>query len=183
MTDETTTIPERDHDQLSVAVRCPDCERWSERVFGPAHGDTLFAGGVPCGGCGRALPCDLEGHVDRHGGSGGRPVLDGCANCGYHTLCIQKDVNARLGVIVIVVTFGVLLFSGLSVPWLLAALVPLALLDLLLMRRLVKRLLICYRCKSQYRGFLPGPRCRPFDLATWEAFDELPSDDASGTGT
>jgi hypothetical protein len=35
----------------------------------------------------------------------------------------------------------------------------------------VKRFLICYRCKAQFRGFPPGPRCRPFDLATWEAHD------------
>ena len=180
MTDEAPVIPERDHDQLSVSLRCPDCKRWSERVFGAALGDTLLVGGVPCGGCGRALPCALDEHTERHESTGRRPVLDGCPACGYHTLCIQKDVNARLGVIVIVVTFGVLLFSGLSVPWLLAALIPLALVDLFLLRRFVKRLLICYRCKSQYRGFLPGPRCRPFDLATWEAFDELPGDESTG---
>ena len=51
-------------------------------------------------------------------------------------------------------------------------LVALTVIDVLLLRLVVKRLLICYRCKAQFRGFPPGPRCRPFDLATWEAHDQ-----------
>ena len=80
-------------------------------------------------------------------------------------------MNQKLGVILVVVTFGALLFAGLSIPQLLIGLVLLAGLDWLLMAALVKRFLICYRCKAQFRGFPPGPRCRPFDLATWEAHD------------
>jgi hypothetical protein len=97
--------------------------------------------------------------------------LDGCPRCGYHTLCIQKDVNAKLGVIVIAVTYAVILALRLELATTLIVLVALTLVDVVALRLAVKRLLICYRCKAQYRGFPPGPNCRPFDLGTWEAFD------------
>ena len=118
---------------------------------------------MSCGKCGQPLAVDFAAHV----GADGR--LDGCPACGYHTLAIQKDVNSKLGVIVVVVVFAALLVLRVPLPWMFAVLIPFALLDWLILRTLVKRFLLCYRCKAQFRGFPPGPRCRPFDLATWEA--------------
>jgi len=161
------TIPERDHGRLSFSVPCV-CGAWTERVIGPPG--TTLPDRMTCGACGTPQPLDLPGHVDAQG------ALDGCPRCGYHTLCIQKDVNPRLGVALVVVSFAVLLFSGLPLPWMIAGLVVLTVLDVALLRLVVKRLLICYRCKAQFRGFPPGPRCRPFDLATWEAHDPPPAD-------
>lgn len=173
MSHDAPFIPARDHAQRSFAVPCEGCERWTEQTLeqarlDPARAAPQAAPGVPavsasCAGCGREQRLAFDQHVD----SGGR--LDGCPRCGYHTLCIQKDVNPRFGVILVAVTFGALFFSGLPIPYMLVGLVLLASLDWLLLRTLVKRLLICYRCKAQYRGFAPGPGCRPFDLATWEA--------------
>jgi hypothetical protein len=163
VSEEVTKIPERDHQELSFVVKCASCGEWTERRIGPRG--TALPNSATCGSCGVPTALDMAGHVDEHG------ALDGCPACDYHTLCIQKDVNQKLGVILVVVTFGALLFSGLSIPQLLVGLVILAALDWLLMARIVKRFLICYRCKAQFRGFPPGPRCRPFDLATWEAHD------------
>lgn len=163
-------IPARDHAERSAAVRCA-CGRWLRPVFAPDVAREPATAGLAarlprearCDACGAAAPLDFAAHV----GDGG--ALDGCPACGYHTLCIQKDVNARLGVIAVVVIFGALLVLRVPLPWMFAVLLPLALLDWWLLKRIVRRFLICYRCKAQFRGFAPGPRCRPFDLATWEA--------------
>ena len=161
MSDEAPTIPARDHRELSFAVPCGSCEAWTERRLGP-RGSQL-PDHVSCGTCGVPQPLQLTEHVDADG------ALDGCPRCGYHTLCIQKDVNPRLGVIVVTVTYVIILALRLDLTTTLITLGVLTVVDLLALRLLVKRLLICYRCKAQFRGFLPGPMCRPFDLSTWEA--------------
>lgn len=157
------TIPARDHTSRSFAVPCEVCQAWTERRL--AEDGRPLPDAVTCSGCGTPQRLDLAGHVDAEG------RLDGCPRCDYHTLCIQKDVNPRLGVVLVVVSYAVLLLLDLPIPWLVAALVLMTLIDVALLRLVVKRFLFCYRCKAQFRGFAPGPRCRPFDLATWEVHD------------
>ncbi len=156
-------VPTRAHLTRSCAVPCADCRRWTDIALGPVGAP--LPSEATCRHCGARRPLDFR----RHFGHDAR--LDGCPVCDYHTLCIQKDVNGRLFVIVTVITFAILLVSGLPLPWMVAVLVVMAGLDWLLLRLVVRRLLICYRCKAQFRGFPPGARCRPFDLATWEAHD------------
>jgi hypothetical protein len=156
-------IPERDHGTLSFAVPCERCGAFTDRRIGPP-GSTPPPSAT-CGQCGTPQPLRFAEHVGEDG------QLDGCPRCGYHTLCIQKDVNAKLGVIVIAVTYAVILALRLEIGTTLIVLAALTLVDVIALRLAVKRLLICYRCKAQYRGFPPGPNCRPFDLGTWEAFD------------
>ena len=163
-------VPARDHAERSAVVKC-GCGRWLPAAIAPEVARAAAAPGLAarlppearCEACGAAVPLDFAAHVGADG------TLDGCPACGYHTLCIQKDVNSRLGVIVVLVIFGALLLLRVPLPWMFAVLVPLALLDWFLLRRVVKRFLICYRCKAQFRGFAPGGNCRPFDLTTWEA--------------
>jgi hypothetical protein len=156
-------VPTRDHSLRSFAMSCPECHEWTEVSIGTPAVDLPHE--VTCGRCGHTGPVDFATHY--------RPeaVLDGCPLCDYHTLYIQKDVNAKLGVLLVVVTFGALLLSGMPLTWMVGCLVLLALVDWWLLRRWIRRVLICYRCKAQFRGFPPGPSCRPFDLATWEAHD------------
>ncbi|RKY18081.1 MAG: hypothetical protein DRQ55_14235 [Planctomycetota bacterium] len=163
MSHEGPHIPERDHKQRSFALPCERCGQFSDHRIGP-RGAPL-PDSASCEGCGTPQPLSLAEHVDDAG------RLDGCPRCGYHTLCIQKDVNAKLGVAVVAVTYAVILALRLDMRTTIIVLLALTLVDLVALRLAVKRLLICYRCKAQYRGFAPGPRCRPFDLSTWEAFD------------
>lgn len=161
----TTDVPARDHAERSCVVRCPGCEQWQDHVLGgeSSTGGQSAHRSVRCKHCKTEIPLDLA----RHTGSDG--TLDGCPCCDYHTLYIQKDVNNRLGVILVAVVFLGLLIARVPLTWLIGSLLAFTALDFVLLRLLVKRLLICYRCKSQFRGFPPGERCRPFDLATWEA--------------
>jgi hypothetical protein len=170
VSDAAPFVPARDHATRSWALPCA-CGAWTEAQQDAR--DAPLPAGARCRGCGAALALDLAGHVDAAG------HLDGCPACAYHTLCIQKDFNPRLGVALVVVSFAALFLLAPSMPWLLTGLVLLAAVDWLLLRLAVKRLLICYRCKAQFRGFPPGPRCRPFDLATWEAHTP-PADEARG---
>ena len=157
MSEPVRAVPARDHALRSAAVPCA-CGGWTE-VERPQERD------VParCERCGATLALAFDGRLDTQG------RLDGCAHCDYHTLYVQKDVNPRLGVLLVAVTFAILLVLDLPIPQLVIGLIALTLLDTLLLRAFVKRVLICYRCKAQYRGFAPGESCRPFDLATWEA--------------
>lgn len=150
-------LPTRDHAQRSAVVRCA-CGHWQEQSLAAE-----LPAAMRCAKCGQSIATDFAARVGADG------TLDGCPACGYHTLAIQKDVNGKLGVIVVVVVFAALLALRVPLPWMFAVLIPFALLDWLILRTLVKRFLLCYRCKAQFRGFPPGPRCRPFDLATWEA--------------
>ena len=153
----------RDHVVRSFAVPCPQCKAWTEVRVGTPAVDAPKR--TACSACRAEIPLDFHKHF------GPMALLDGCPACDYHTLYIQKDFNAKLGVLLVLVVFTALLLAGTPLPWLLGALVVLAALDWLLLRFVVRRVLICYRCKAQYRGYPPGPSCRPFDLATFEAHD------------
>ncbi|MED5330145.1 MAG: hypothetical protein VX916_02530 [Planctomycetota bacterium] len=162
-------MPQRDHHGHSLVVPCPHCAEWTREELGPNPATLPLK--ITCQACKSKIPLDLSAHVtstdeERKGGAS----LDGCPFCDYHTLYIQKDINNKFGLMVVVATYLLLLFSGLDLPEMIAGLVILTLLDLILLRLVVRRLLICYHCQSQYRGWAPGPHCRPFDLATWEGF-------------
>jgi hypothetical protein len=158
-------LPGRDHRLRSCLVPCA-CGALNDVAVGTPARDPPKT--IVCTGCGTSLRLDFHKHF------GPQALLDGCPACDYHTLYAQKDVNARLGVLLVLVVFAALLFSGLPLPWMIGALVVFALLDWLLLRLVVRRVLICYRCKAQFRGFPPGPTVRAFDLATFEAHDAPP---------
>ena len=111
MSDEVTKIPARDHKELSFALKCASCETWTEQQVGPRG--SVLPDKTRCTSCKAETAFGLADHVDEQG------ALDGCPACGYHTLCIQKDVNQKLGVILVVIahrgqTFaaGMLVFFG-----------------------------------------------------------------------
>ena len=126
MTENEQQVPERDHKQRSLVVSCPSCGAVVEARLGPGSEPARLPDAVSCASCSTTI--DLP-HGEQLAEDG---TLDGCPSCGYHTLCIQKDVNPRLGVILVAVSFAILLFSGLSIPQMLVGLVVLAVVDLAL---------------------------------------------------
>ena len=128
MTENEQKVPERDHTQRSIAIPCPSCEAFVETRLGPASEVTRLPDALSCASCSANI--DLPHPEQLHDGH----ELDGCPACGYHTLCIQKDVNPRFGVILVVVTFGTLLLLRPPIPWLVAGLVALTVIDVVLLR-------------------------------------------------
>ena len=126
----------RDHGLRSLAVPCPQCRAWTElRVGTPAVGTPAVDAPerLACAACRADIPLDFRAHV------GPSAQLDGCPACGYHTLYVQKDFNGKLGVLLVLAVFMLLLVLGLPLVWLLAALVAFAALDWLLLRFVIRR--------------------------------------------
>ena len=126
----------------SVHFLCTACERRLAREVGePA---------TPCEHCGAATgvvapPADSP--VSR------------CAACGHDQLYFQKDFNRRTGIALVVA-------GSIFVPWTYGlSLLGVTILDYVVWR-MVKDVVVCYRCQAVHRGYPPNPDIAPFDLVT-----------------
>lgn len=73
-------------------------------------------------------------------------VFETCAMCGCDAFYRQKDFNPAIGCCVV-------LFAAVLVPWTYGlSLIPAALVDWFLYHRTAD-MVVCYRCRAQYRGF------------------------------
>jgi DNA-directed RNA polymerase subunit RPC12/RpoP len=124
----------------SVHFLCLKCDaRLSRDEGAPAH---------PCDRCGAAN--------DIVAPSG---IIERCAACGHDQLYFQKDFNRTTGIAVVVV-------GSIFVPWTYGlSLLGVTILDYIVWR-LVKNVIVCYRCQAVHRGYPPSPALKPFDLAT-----------------
>jgi hypothetical protein len=86
-------------------------------------------------------------------------VIDRCAACDHDQLYFQKDFNRTTGVALVAV-------GAVFVPWTWGlSLLGVTILDYIVWR-LVKDVIVCYRCQSVHRGYPANPALRPFDLVT-----------------
>ncbi len=126
----------------SVHYLCPTCESRLARDAGePSR---------PCEECGAPTPVTAppEG-----------AIIDRCAACGHGELYFQKDFNRTTGVALVVV-------GAIFVPWTWGlSLLGVTILDYIVWR-LVKDVIVCYRCQAVHRGYPANPALKPFDLAT-----------------
>lgn len=112
-----------------------------------------------------------------------RHQLCRCPACGCRQLFARKDFPHGLGLAVVTATAigATALFVAARVWWALAVLGVVALLDNFI-DPLTKRCLVCYRCRSEYRG-LPIRKDYPgWDLATGEKYRPM-TDRAEETAT
>ena len=124
----------------SVHFLCLKCERRLARTAGePPHA---------CEHCG--APSEVtapETFVER------------CAACDHDELYFQKDFNRTTGVALVVV-------GAVFVPWTYgASLLAVTILDYIVWR-MVKDVIVCYRCQAVHRGYPANPALKPFDLVT-----------------
>ena len=124
----------------SVNFLCKNCDARLTRVPGePAH---------PCEQCGAANdvvapPADA--------------IIERCAACGHDQLYFQKDFNRTTGIALVVV-------GSIFVPWTYGlSLLGVTILDYVVWR-LVKNVIVCYRCQAVHRGYAQNPAINPFDL-------------------
>lgn len=84
-------------------------------------------------------------------------VIERCAACDHDQLYFQKDFNRRTGIALVVV-------GSIFVPWTYGlSLLAVTILDYAVWR-MVKDVIVCYRCQAVHRGYPPNPAIKPFDL-------------------
>jgi len=126
----------------SVHYLCPSCERRLGRAAGEPP--------APCEHCSAPSPVKAppEG-----------AIIDRCGACDHDQLYFQKDFNRKTGIALVVL-------GSIFVPWTYGlSLLGVTLLDYAVWR-MVKDVIVCYRCQAVHRGYPPNPALAPFDLAT-----------------
>jgi hypothetical protein len=124
----------------SVHFLCTKCERRLARNAGePAHA---------CEHCGTESSVVAPPQT-----------VERCAACDHDELYFQKDFNRTTGVALVAV-------GAVFVPWTWGlSLLAVTILDYIVWR-VVKDVIVCYRCQAVHRGYPPNPALKPFDLAT-----------------
>jgi hypothetical protein len=124
----------------SVHFLCTQCEQRLARDAGePARA---------CEHCGAPSPVSAPDDL-----------VERCAACAHDELYFQKDFNRTTGVALVVV-------GAVFVPWTYGiSLLAVTILDYIVWR-IVKDVIVCYRCQAVHRGYPPNPALKPFDLAT-----------------
>jgi hypothetical protein len=122
----------------SISRFCPNCKKYS-RLEVSNHQSLI------CSHC-----QNLWGEINEVSA-----VFERCPICTCRQFYIDKDFNQVIGFIIMGV--GILLVPktyGLSLPFF-------ALIDWLIYRK-VSKLVACYRCGSEFRGFSIPPQLKPF---------------------
>jgi hypothetical protein len=84
-------------------------------------------------------------------------VIERCAACAHDQLYFQKDFNRTTGIALVVL-------GSIFVPWTYGlSLLGVTILDYIVWR-LVKNVIVCYRCHAVHRGYPQNPAIKPFDL-------------------
>ena len=123
----------------SVHFLCKTCGVRVAREFGEAA--------RPCERCGTANDVVAPETVER------------CAACGHGELYFQKDFNRATGITLVVIGAILAPFTYFI------SLLLVTILDWTIWR-LVKNVVVCYRCQAVHRGYDVPPSVKPFDLAT-----------------
>ena len=127
---------------MSVHFLCTQCEvRLAREPGEPPHA---------CESCGAASGVTAPP---------ANAIIERCAACGHEELYFQKDFNRKTGVALVAV-------GAVFVPWTWGlSLLAVTILDYIVWR-IVKDVIVCYRCQAVHRGYPPNPALAPFDLAT-----------------
>lgn len=124
----------------SVHFLCTQCEKRLSRDAGEAPRACEHCG------AGSSVVAPPEG-----------TLIDRCAACGHDQLYFQKDFNRTTGVVL--VTIG-----AVFVPWTWGlSLLGVTILDYVVWR-VVKNVIVCYRCQAVHRRYPDNPQLKPFDL-------------------
>jgi hypothetical protein len=104
-------------------------------------------------------PCERCGESNQVVAPDEGSVIERCAACSHDQLYFQKDFNRTTGIALVVV-------GSIFVPWTYGlSLVGVTILDYVVWR-LVKNVIVCYRCQAVHRGYPPNPALKSFDLVT-----------------
>jgi hypothetical protein len=127
---------------MSVHFLCPKCETRLARESGEA-----------------ARPCERCGASNDVAAPPADAVIGRCAACGHDELYFQKDFNRATGITLVVIGAVLAPFTYFI------SLAVVTILDWIIWR-MVKNVIVCYRCQAVHRGYDVPPSIKPFDLAT-----------------
>ncbi|HMC20691.1 MAG TPA: hypothetical protein VKL19_02475, partial [Thermoanaerobaculia bacterium] len=126
----------------SVHFLCPQCDARLARESGEL-----------------ARACERCGAANEVTAPPAGAIIERCAACGHDQLYFQKDFNRKTGIALVVV-------GAIFVPWTYGlSLLGVTILDYVVWR-LVKDVIVCYRCQAVHRGYPPNPALKHFDLVT-----------------
>lgn len=121
-----------------------------------------------CPACGSGRPLHVDAALAREG------RLERCPACDGREFFVRKDFPQRLGLVVVVaaaVVSCVFLYQkNLLAVW--AVLGGAVLIDAALYF-VTGVVVVCYRCRAEFRGLPYNPAIKPFDLATSEKYAEV----------
>ena len=124
----------------SVHSLCTNCEKRLARSAGEA-----------------AAACEHCGAVNSVAAPPEGARISECAACSHDQLYFQKDFNRTTGVALVAV-------GAVFVPWTWGlSLLAVTVLDYIVWR-VVKDVIVCYRCQAVHRGYPSNPDLKPFDL-------------------
>jgi hypothetical protein len=102
-------------------------------------------------------PCDFCGFETSVAAPSADTIIDTCAACGHQELYFQKDFNRTTGIALVVL-------GSIFVPWTYGlSLLGVTILDYIVWR-LVKNVVVCYKCQAVHRGYAYAESVKPFDL-------------------
>lgn len=140
---------------MNVRVCCPVCE-----TYGPALSPVA-----------KTWTCPACEHIAPVADPQPDPALHACGVCGTHELYKKKDFPHGLGMTILVAGFlvsTVFWFNyQITLAW--AVLLGTAAFDTILYL-LVKDVIVCYRCGSEYRGVEAQPHHLPHEQTTQEKY-------------
>lgn len=106
-----------------------------------------------------ARPCEQCGAVSPVIAPAAGAIIERCAACDHDELYFQKDFNRRTGIALVVL-------GSIFVPWTYGlSLLGVTILDYVVWR-MVKDVIVCYRCQAVHRGYPANPALKPFNLIT-----------------
>ncbi len=146
-----------------VGFYCDACDRYSTWI------PPFRAGDDACRHCGAANPPVAADDVD----SGRGPVeLRRCIQCGNPELYARKDVPQQVGCAVVLasVALATVAYAIWDFPGAFVVFASVALLDLLIYRRL-GLVVVCYRCHAEFRRFPKREEHAPFDMHRAEEYE------------
>jgi hypothetical protein len=139
---------------VNIQISCSACEK-AERLQAPLPAEW------------RCPPC---GHV-LHLKEASDPALSECLVCGGAELYKKKDFPHALGMAILTLAClaSTITYFYYQAWWTWSILIGSAAFDGLLYLW-VKDVIVCYRCNAHYRGVVPNPEHKPFELTIHERY-------------
>ena len=150
---------------LDLRARCtnPDCRRTARaQIASPGPNE------LRCPLCSSTQSVEIDPALAAEG------RLEKCPLCTGREFFVRKDFPQQLGLAVVIIAglLSCIFFYQKQMLWVWAVLGGAVLIDAALYF-VTGIVVVCYRCRAEFRGLPYNPDVKPFDLATSEKYAEV----------